>query len=131
MFKNLDIFRMSHAMAVHAGTRQSVIAQNMANADTPGYSARDIKPFQAVFDTEMHATGLRATRPGHLSGHSAQLQLQFDTIERRDGPHDPNGNSVSLETEMLNAVDVKRQHDRALAIYKSGMGVLRSALGRR
>lgn len=129
MFKNLDIFRMSHAMALHAGTRQSVIAQNMANADTPGYAARDIKPFQAVFDTDFHTQGLRATRPGHLHGSSAELQ--FDIITRREGLNDPNGNSVSLETEMLNAVDVKRQHDRALAIYKSGLGVLRSALGRR
>lgn len=129
MFKNLDIFRMSHAMAVHAGTRQSVIAQNMANADTPGYAARDVKPFQAMFDTEMQTSGLRATRPGHL--HDDSAELQFDITERRDGLNDPNGNSVSLETEMLNAVDVKRQHDRALAIYKSGLGVLRSALGRR
>lgn len=129
MFKNLDIFRMSHAMAVHAGTRQSVVAQNMANADTPGYAARDIKPFQALFDTELQGSSLRATRPTHLHGNVTQLQ--FDTVERRDGLKDPNGNSVSLETEMLNAVDVKRQHDRALAIYKSGLGVLRSALGRR
>lgn len=129
MFKNLDIFRMSHAMAVHAGSRQTVIAQNMANADTPGYVARDITPFQAVFDTERQAHGLRATRSGHL--HGSTTELQFDVVDRRDGLTDPNGNAVSLEAEMLKAVDVKRQHDRALAIYKSGLGVLRSALGRR
>jgi flagellar basal-body rod protein FlgB len=129
MFKNLDIFRMSHAMAMHAGTRQSVVAQNMANADTPGYTARDTIPFQAVFETEMSGTQLRATRPGHLHGKSQNLQ--FEIVDRHDAAKDPNGNSVSLETEMLAAVDVKRQHDRALAIYKSGLGVLRSALGRR
>ena len=36
MFQNLDIFKMSHAMAVHAANRQSVVAQNLANADTLG-----------------------------------------------------------------------------------------------
>ncbi len=49
----------------------------------------------------------------------------------REGERDPNGNSVSLETEMLNAVSAKRQHDRALAIYKSSLTVLRASLGRR
>jgi flagellar basal-body rod protein FlgB len=42
----------------------------------------------------------------------------------------PNGNSVSLETEMVKAVEVKRQHDQALAIYKSSMNVLRASIGR-
>ena len=43
---------------------------------------------------------------------------------------DPNDNSVSIETEILNGVEVKRQHSRALAIYKSSMNILRTSLGR-
>ena len=49
MFENLQIFRMAHAMAAHAGARQTVVARNMANADTPGYTAQDIAPFEAEF----------------------------------------------------------------------------------
>ena len=129
MFQNLEIFRMSHAMAVHAGTRQSVIAQNMANADTPGYAARDLPPFQAMFETESGGFAQRATRIGHLNGSAAPLQMT--PVEQRGAPADPNGNSVSLETEMLHAVDVKRQHDRALVIYKSALGILRTAVSGR
>lgn len=129
MYKNLDIFRMSHAMAVHAGSRQSVIARNMANADTPGYKAQDIPPFQAVLETEGAGFAPRATRPGHMAQSAGAGR--FDVAERADAPADPNGNSVALETEMLHAVDVKRQHDRAVTIYKSALGVLRSAIGRR
>lgn len=125
MFEKLEIFRMAHAMAVHAGARQSVVAQNMANADTPDYAARDIKPFQAVLDADQAGFGLRATRASHL--HGRQQSLQFEAFETRDSIEDPNGNSVSLEEEMLKAVDVKRQHDKALAIYKSSMTVLRAA----
>ena len=44
---------------------------------------------------------------------------------------DPNGNSVSLETEMMHGVDAKRQHDRAMAIYQSSMTILRSTFSRR
>ena len=40
------------------------------------------------------------------------------------------GPTVSIEEEMLKAVEVTRQHDRALAIYKSSLSILRSSLGR-
>jgi len=127
MFENLDIFRMSHAMARHAGARQAVVAQNMANADTPGYAARDIAPFTALYETGGRGDPPRATRPGHLLGNGPG---GFEPITDREATRDPNGNSVSLETEMLRAIDVQRQHNRALAIYRSSLTVLRSALGR-
>jgi flagellar basal-body rod protein FlgB len=127
MLEEIDLFRLSHAMARHAGTRQAVVAQNMAHADTPGYAARDIAPFAAHFED---AAGFapRATRPGHLAGRGqgADFEPRID----RDATRDPNGNSVALESEMLRSVEVKRQHDRALAIYRAGLGVLRTAIGR-
>lgn len=126
MFQNLEIFRMAHAMASHAGARQAVVARNMANADTPGYAAQDIAPFAESYLAGRNS-GLRPTRGTHLNGTAGD----YAVIERRDAVPDPNGNSVSLETEMLTAVAVKRQHDRALAIYKSSLTVLRAALGRR
>ncbi len=128
MFEKLHIFRMAHAMAQHAGARQSVLARNMANADTPGYKARDVAPFAESYGGQGGFVP-RATRPGHFGatagGYTAELR------RGGDGQTDPNGNSVSLETEMLKAVDTKRQHDRALAIYKSSLTILRAATGRR
>ncbi|MEX3316335.1 FlgB family protein [Sulfitobacter sp. PS-8MA] len=126
MFEKLEIFRMATAMATHAGQRQAIAAQNVANADTPGYQARDLPEFRSVF-RPTEASGLpRATRAGHLHGSrsGAAIAASFAT---RDGAA-PNGNSVSLETEMLKSVDAKRQHDRALAIYKSGLNILRSTI---
>jgi len=128
MFEKLEIFRIAQAMAVHAGARQAVVAQNMANADTPGYAAREIKPFKAVMDADKSGFDLKATRPGHLNG--GANSLQFDVTEVRDAQADPNGNSVSLEEEMVKAVDVKRQHDMALAIYRSSLTILRTAISR-
>ena len=128
MFERLEIFRMAQTMAVHAGARQAVAAQNMANADTPGYAAREIKPFKAVMADQNSGFGQKATRAGHLNG--STNTLQFDVTEMRDAPNDPNGNSVSLEQEMINAADVKRQHDMALAIYKSSLTILRTAVSR-
>lgn len=128
MFANLQIFRLAHSMAAHAGARQAVIARNIAHADTPGYKAQDLRPFAEMVRTGQ--TGLRATRADHLNG-TAGPQTPLTVIPREGGTTNPNGNNVTLEQEMLHAVDTRRQHDRALAIYKSSLTILRSAIGRR
>ena len=68
----------------------------------------------------------RATRALHLNaGYIAEAR----PVERGQA-QDPNGNTVSLELEMVKAVDADRQHGRALAIYRSGLTILRASLGR-
>ncbi|MES0864167.1 FlgB family protein [Ruegeria sp. SCPT10] len=128
MFYDLNVFKTAHAMATHAGQRQAVIARNMANADTPGYQPRDIEAFKSAFENTGPQTQMMATRRGHLNGGGLAGHSWAEFAADPSG--DPNGNGVSLEEEMLKAVDVKRQHDRALVIYKSSMNVLRTSLGR-
>ncbi len=127
MFSSLDMFRMSHAMARHAGLRQAVIAENIANADTPGYRTRDIASFAESYRTA--GSGLRTTRPGHGGGQASGFDLQIR--DATEGEDNPNGNSVSLESEMMKGVQVQQQHDRALAVYRNGLSILRASLGRR
>ncbi|MBE1285512.1 MAG: FlgB family protein [Rhodobacteraceae bacterium] len=130
MFTELNVFKMAHAMATHAGKRQALIAQNVANADTPGYKARDLVPFQA-YTKKSNEGGLhemRASRPGHLNGRQGSSHSWAETVV--EDAVDLSSNDVSIETQMVNAVNAKRQHDRALAIYKSSLNVLRASLGR-
>ncbi|WP_282120922.1 FlgB family protein [Ruegeria atlantica] len=127
MFYDLNVFKTAYAMATHAGQRQSVIARNMANADTPGYQPRDIEAFQKAFESSGREVAMTATRAGHLNGVGGPKP--WAEIEATPSG-DPNGNGVSVEEEMLKGVEVKRQHDRALAIYKSSMNILRSSVGR-
>lgn len=126
MFENLDLFQTSHAMARHAGQRQALVARNMANADTPRYQPRDLTPFEARVTA---GAGMKATRPDHLHAPPGGGGARIRTIE--SAALSPNGNGVSVEEEMLRAVDVKRQHDRALAVYRHTLTVLRSSLGRK
>ena len=127
MFENLEIFQMAGAMTRHAGTRQSLVAENIAQADTPGYKARDLASFADTYRTE-DGTTMRATRSGHLT--DSQQNYTAQAIAST-GSESPNGNNVSLETEMMRAVSVRQEHDQALAIYRTSLGILRSSLGRR
>jgi len=124
MFENLKVFQTASAMAQHAGQRQALISQNVANADTPGYVGKQLAPFAALYSPN-DSTGIqRATRAGHLHGSSTAPQMAVSEIRVSDNP---NENTVSLEEEMLKAAEAKSHHDRAIAIYKSALDVLRMA----
>ncbi len=74
MFEKLEIFRMAGAMAQHATARQSVIAENIAQADTPGYKARDVAPFAQTYKAD-DSQQMRKTRAGHLLGESSSAPM--------------------------------------------------------
>lgn len=126
MFDKLDIFRMAQGVVGHAAARQAAIATNIANADTPGYRAQDVKPFSETYDAGS-AIGMRATRAEHMSPGPEQTVDLTARIVERPGAASPNGNTVSLEREMMEGARIKGRHDRALAIYKSALTVLRTS----
>lgn len=115
MFHSLDILRMAQAYATHAATRQQAIAQNVANADTPGYRSRDAVPFadywQGLRDGSMDEG--RAVRP-----------------DERPATVAPDGNTVSLEHEMMRGVEARQQHEMALGIYAMTRDLMRASIGR-
>jgi flagellar basal-body rod protein FlgB len=115
MFDRLEIFALASARAQHAAARQAVVAQNIANADTPGYRARDIASFDETW---------RALQAGAAGDASGPRTVDAGT------PASPNGNTVSLELEMLRGIEAQRAHSRALQVYGSAMSVLRTSLGR-
>jgi len=129
MFGQLDIFRMAAAMAQNAAARQAVTTENVANANTPGYRARDVPPFASTYQQSASAFVLRTTRPQHIT--EAPDSASMPAVIDRSAPLSPDGNSVSLEREMVRAVETRNQYDTALAIYKSSLNILRISLGRR
>lgn len=124
MFEKLEITAMAQALAAHAGDRMGLVARNVAHADTPGYRALDLPSFDEVYRAE--EGGMRATRPGHLG---ERITRAAEAFAVRSGAA-PNGNTVSLEGEMLKAAEIRQEQDMALAIYRSASGILRSSLGR-
>jgi flagellar basal-body rod protein FlgB len=125
---NLNILSLASALAAHAAKRQEVIAENVAHADTPGYRARDVADFAAVLDGAPPFRA-RTTRPEHLAfgadprGFEPREATAF-------GAETPNGNSVSLEDQMLRAASVRQQHEMAVGVYAKTLAVLRSAVSK-
>ena len=128
MFDRIDTLRMAGSLTAHATQRQKLIAQNVANADTPGFRSRDLAGFAETYRSQV-STEMRASRPGHLTG----VSWGGDSARTVDdqGEPAPNGNTVSLEDEMMRAAEAKRQFDLSLAVVQSGMTLLRTAAGRR
>ena len=129
MFENLLIFSMAGALAQHGAARQGVIAENIANADTPGYRARDVASFAETYTRDL-GDGLRTTRAGHSFAGDASHAARAREVYRA-GAASPNGNSVSLEQEIFAAAEAQSDHDRALAIYRWALTVLRTSLSGR
>ena len=126
MFAQIDTMRMARDLGAHAAQRQRVIATNVANADTPGYRARDLPEFEDSL--RRGSLDLRATRPGHLTEGSSGTRARAVEVE---GEPSPNGNTVSLEYEMVRSADAKREFDLSLSVMQSGMNLMRTAIGRR
>jgi flagellar basal-body rod protein FlgB len=129
MFDKLEILSLSGGLARHSAARQSLVARNIANADTPGYRPLDITAFQPERANERSgfAMMLKQTRAGHL----ATPQAAGMEPREHSGSAKPNGNGVSLETEMVKAADIRNRHQMAVTVYGTAMDVLRSSLGRR
>lgn len=126
MSDQLKVFETAGQMARFAAAQQAVVARNIANSDTPGYRAVATSSFVESMDTGP-ALELRTTRGSHIGSSPATPRL---SEAFRSGGAAPNGNTVSIEEEMVAGAGVQHEHDRALAVYRHALTVLRLALGK-
>ena len=114
--------------------RQDVLSQNVANADTPGYAAHDLKPVDfsdaLANTTSMSRAGgsMTVTDPRHIAIGS-QAPQDFEAITANDSEANPNGNSISLEQEMIKVADTQAQFQAATNLYSKAMSMMRTAIG--
>jgi flagellar basal-body rod protein FlgB len=91
---------LSDALNLRAG-RQQLIASNIANADTPGFKAKDLDfaaALKAVEEQRNPAVNLNTTHAGHIAGKPAD-PLAKNTRYRQGGQDNIDGNTVNMDTE--------------------------------
>ena len=113
--------------------RQDVLTQNVANADTPGFNARDLKPLDFADEMRKAASPMKSagqlmvTDPHHIG--ISMSNTPFDDMEVRDTEGSPNGNSVSLEMEMIKVSDTQAEFAAATNLYAKTMTMMKTAIG--
>jgi flagellar basal-body rod protein FlgB len=115
--------------------RQKVLADNVANADTPGYSARDVKApdffRMAVEGDSPRPLSPVVTSPLHIASAPIGNAAGFRQ-EKIDGYEvTPDGNSVSLEDQMMKVTQNQMDYQVATSLYSRSLGLLKTALGRK
>lgn len=118
--------------------RQRVIANNVAHANTPGFTPQDIEQseFERVIEAQMR--GRRTTTGGirmsvssanHLSGQvNPDAGRQWSANDAPDSETTVNGNSVVLEEQMVRASETRMRYESALSLYQKSIGLLRMAV---
>ncbi len=99
--------------ATWASVRQAAVAGNIANANTPGYKARDIDAFVAQSDrTQLQ---MAATRPDHMT--ISATRLNAGDLTRQNGwDMKHSANNVSLDEQLMKADETAREHQLSLQV---------------
>jgi flagellar basal-body rod protein FlgB len=127
----IPLFSMLKGRLGYLQQRQHVIAQNVAHANTPGYSAQDLKPF--AFRSKVEAAALNPSVPtqtnaAHLSGTSGPAgSAVWKTVKAPDSETTLDGNQVVLEEQMIKMTEARMSYDAAIGFYQKSLNLLRLA----
>ncbi|MEM9169271.1 MAG: FlgB family protein [Pseudomonadota bacterium] len=123
MIGDIKLFQLASALTRHSSDRHQVIAQNIANADTPGYRAKDVEAFSdAVARMDRAGQG-----PARVNGVPDAVTWRI-AADPAAGAVSPNGNSVTLEDQMMKSVETEQNHEAATTIYRKAMEILRTSM---
>jgi flagellar basal-body rod protein FlgB len=130
-FNDIPLLNMLKSKLGYVTQRQTVIAQNVANADTPGYAPRDLKPFS--FEQAMKSAQgggvLQAVRTNaaHISTEPSSGG-DFGALNSPDSEVRLDGNHVVLEEQMMKLTQAKMDYDAAVGFYQQSLGLLKTAI---
>jgi flagellar basal-body rod protein FlgB len=114
-------------------TRQKMLAENVANADSPGFKPRDLKPFDLMMAMQQGdgaaSAGPARTQAGHIGGGGSAGGLGNRRASLFEST--PSGNAVNLEDEMMRIAQNNSDYQMATTLYSKSLSYLRLALGKR
>jgi flagellar basal-body rod protein FlgB len=132
--KDTPYFAIMRARLDHLGERQARIAENIANASTPGYVPRDVdtKRFEAAVSRASQRSGsgrlvMARTDDGHMPQASGAWRTPARTIARPDSETTLDGNAVVLEEQTMRAAETRMAFETSLALYQKGLQLVRMA----
>ena len=113
----IQLFELASKQSHWLTVRQSVVAGNIANANTPGYATRDVAAFEAILDQTQPQARMAATQPGHIHEDAMRGAARSGTFG--DVDVQPSGNSVNLPEEMSKTGEIKRMYELNTGMVKA------------
>ena len=112
----VTLFDLAAQQARWLSVSQSTVAGNIANANTPGFRAMEVEPFESVLSKSR--VSMAATNAGHFNAGAAKASFSTSEIEPKNAVM-PSDNTVSLEDELIKSGEVRRSFELNAAIVKS------------
>ena len=127
---DIPIFSMLRTRLKWAQARQRVLAENVANADTPNFRPTDLAPLK--FDSASHGVQpvrLATTETGHIPG-LGDTGGEFRTQQRGQFDIRASGNGVNLEDQMMKVAANQMDYQAVSALYARSLNMLKTAIGK-
>ena len=128
---NIPLFATLKSRLGYLTQRERLVAENVANSETPGYAPKDLKPFTLPDDKSAGgklATATTSVR--HISssgGAGGASAARFAAVIAPDGETTLDGNQVVLEEQMMKMQEARMNYDAAIGFYQKSMNLLRMA----
>ena len=113
---DIYLFQVASQKSQWLSARQVAVAENVANANTPGYRALDVQPFSTFLEASPIA--LASTEPGHITPADPILD-QLKEVEAEPSEETMSGNTVGLEQQMINLGEVSRDFSMTANIRRA------------
>jgi flagellar basal-body rod protein FlgB len=116
VMESIQLFAIASRQAEWLSVRQSTVSGNIANANTPGFRARDVTPFDAVLQN--NNMPMATTNPLHFADATTDRYVVESEVNEGSAQQ-LSGNSVELSDELMKEGMIKRDYDLNTAIVKS------------
>lgn len=132
-FSSIPLFNIMKTKLQYMSERQSVLAQNIANADTPNYRAKDLtapdfKKIVSAHGQAVQNLQLTTTNSKHIA--PAGSSTSFKVIKRdKTDELNPDGNNVAVEDEMAKVAENQADYQTTLNLYSKMIAMFKSAIG--
>lgn len=132
-FNSTSVMQMAKTQMAYNMQRQTVLSSNIANIDTPGYQAQDLKPldFGNMAEAEANRLELRATGPKHMQGINPYSGPYRSEKDRKTFETTPVHNNIVLEEQMAKVNTVGLQSQLASNVYRKMNLLFKTAIGNR
>jgi flagellar basal-body rod protein FlgB len=127
MSSSTGLFDLLTQKMSYLNQKQSVLAENVANTDTPGYKQLELKPFTFGDALKQADVGMAVTDPRHIVP-ASMAGSNSKTTQSKDTEVSATGNSVDVEGQMMEVSKTAADYQTMTAIYHKMAGLLKIAI---